>query len=251
MNQLSGLLLLFVLLILLTSPRIKGMFGEWWVNLGAFLFLDENDYRLFKNVLLRTSDGSTQIDHIIVSRYGVFVIETKNMKGWIFGDQYQKNWTQKIYKHSNQFPNPLHQNFKHTQTLLELTGIGADKVFSLVVFEGDCIFKTLMPENVVYSKDYIRYIKSKTQILLNPYEVESICSKIENHRLENSFRNRRDHVYHVKNLVEIKQRNIESNACPKCGKSLILRTAQRGENRGQQFWGCVGFPGCKFTRKLG
>jgi len=51
------------------------------VNLAAKFFLDKNIYTLFKNVTLPTEDGTTQIDHVIVSRYGVFVIETKNMKG--------------------------------------------------------------------------------------------------------------------------------------------------------------------------
>ena len=65
----------------LKSSFMKGVFGEWLVNSAARLFLDKDKYRLFKNVTLPTEDGATQIDHVIVSRYGIFVIETKNMKG--------------------------------------------------------------------------------------------------------------------------------------------------------------------------
>jgi restriction system protein len=92
------LIFLFIFVLFLKSPFMKGVLGEFLVNLAAKFFLDKNIYQLFKNVTLPTEDGTTQIDHVIVSRYGVFVIETKNMKGWIFGSPQQKNWTQKIYR---------------------------------------------------------------------------------------------------------------------------------------------------------
>ena len=75
-----------------------------------------------------------------------FVIETKNMKGWIFGSEKQKMWTQKIFRYTGQFQNPLRQNYKHTQTLCEKLDLVKEHVHSLVVFVGDCEFKTDMPE---------------------------------------------------------------------------------------------------------
>lgn len=66
----------------------KGILGESKVNLGYWLLLDNKIYHRMNNVTLPlASGGSTQIDHIIVSRYGIFVIETKNYKGWIFGEE--------------------------------------------------------------------------------------------------------------------------------------------------------------------
>jgi restriction system protein len=85
-------------------------------------------------VTLPTEDGTTQIDHVIVSRYGVFVIETKNLKGWIFGSPQQKTWTQKIYRHTTKFQNPLHQDYKHTQTLQAALELDPEKIFP-VIFE--------------------------------------------------------------------------------------------------------------------
>ena len=67
----------------LKSPWFKGHLGEFAVNLAIKLRLDKETYHLIKNVTLPTEDGSTQIDHVIVSVYGVFTVETKNMKGWI------------------------------------------------------------------------------------------------------------------------------------------------------------------------
>ncbi len=87
--------------------------GEAFVNSAIKRKLDKTKYHLIKDVTLPTVDGTTQVDHIIVSKFCIFVIETKNMKGWIFGGERQKTWTQSIYKNKNKFQNPLHQNYKH------------------------------------------------------------------------------------------------------------------------------------------
>ena len=151
---------IILLLMFFKTPFAKGIFGEFLVNLAINLRLDKKKYHLLKNVTLPTEDGTTQIDHIIVSQYGIFVIETKNMKGWIFGDEHQKAWTQKIFKHTNKFQNPLHQNYKHTKTIESLLNLDSDKIFSIVTFVGDSTFKTKMPENVTYAGGFISFIKS-------------------------------------------------------------------------------------------
>lgn len=37
--------------------------------------------------------------------------------------------------------------------------------------------------------------------------------------------------------------------CPKCERQMVLRTASRGPNAGGQFWGCSGYPRCRFILK--
>lgn len=241
---------LLFLLAFLKSPFMKGFLGELMVNLAAKFFLDKKIYTLFKNVTLPTEGGTTQIDHVVVSRYGVFVVETKNMKGWIFGDPKQKTWTQKMYRHTNKFQNPLHQNYKHTQTLQSALELDPEKVFSMVVFVGDSEFKTPMPDNVVNLGGYLRFIKSKTQLLLNDSEILAVCDKIASGRLKPSIKTHREHVKHVKTIVEEKQRQVDENACPKCGRPMALRTARSGDNQGKQFWGCTGFPKCRTIRQI-
>jgi hypothetical protein len=233
----------------LKSRFMKGMWGECKVNLRARLFLDRRVYTLFKNVTLPTKDGTTQIDHVIVSRHGVFVIETKNYKGWIFGDPQQKLWTQKLYRHTSQFQNPLHQNYKHTQTLQAALELDSDKVFSVIVFTGDSAFKTAMPDNVVQGGGYIRLIKSKKQLILSDGEVLAVCAKIQSGRLKSSIRTHVNHVRHVKAIVEEKQRQ-DDQACPLCGKPMILRTARSGGHQGKPFLGCSGYPKCRMVRQL-
>lgn len=247
-NQVPGVLWylipLAILAAVLKSAWFKGVAGEFKVNLRAKLFLDKEKYHLIKNVTLLTEDGSTQIDHIIVSKYGVFIVETKNMKGWIFGGPNQKTWTQKIYKHSSKFQNPLHQNYKHVKTLESLLGLSGQQIFSVVVFVGDSIFKTDMPENVTHGGGYIRFIKSKDQHVLAETKVKEIVSKIEAGRLIPSFKTNREHVKHVKNIVAEKE-NSNTKVCPKCGSSMVLRETKKGQNIGKKFWGCSSFPKCR------
>jgi hypothetical protein len=64
---------------------LKGFVGEAMGSLAAKLFLNSKVYRSLNNVTLKTDNGTTQIDHVIVSRFGIFVIEAKNYQGWIFG----------------------------------------------------------------------------------------------------------------------------------------------------------------------
>ncbi len=231
-----------ILAAILKSAWFKGIVGEFIVNVSAKLFLDKDKYHLIKNVTLPTEDGSTQIDHVFVSKFGVFVVETKNIKGWIFGSPNQKNWTQQIYKHKNKFQNPLHQNYKHTKVLGDLLGLNDSQIFSVVVFVGDSTFKTEMPENVTYGKGYIGFIKSKTQPIISEEEVEGIKNKIESGRLTPSFKINREHVKHVKTIVANKK---ERKKCPKCGSSMVMREVKKGQNIGNKFWGCSKFPKCR------
>jgi len=98
----------------LKSRWLKGKFGEIRVNRILQNRLGREQYRLFKNVTLPTKDGTTQVDHILVSVFGVFVIETKNMGGWIFGKPEEEKWTQKFpWNKGIPFQNPRRQNYKH------------------------------------------------------------------------------------------------------------------------------------------
>lgn len=226
------------------TPDGKGIIGEFLVNIAINTRLDKNKYHLLKNVTLPTEDGTTQIDHIIVSQYGIFIIETKNMKGWIFGDEHQKTWTQKIYKHTSKFQNPLYQNYKHTKTIESLLELEADKVFSIVTFVGESTFKTKMPKNVTHGGKFISFIKSQTNKLLSEKEVQKIISLIENGQLSKIRKTNKEHVEHVKKIVKEKE---STSICPKCGSGLVLRVSKQGVNKGNKFYGCSNYPKCRHT----
>ena len=73
------------------------------------------DYKVHEHITLPTPDGTTQIDVLVISKYGIFVIEVKNYQGWIFGQENQPQWKNVHFTKSFKFQNPLHQNYKHTQ----------------------------------------------------------------------------------------------------------------------------------------
>jgi hypothetical protein len=233
---------IFIFAVIIKSAWFKGVLGEWQVNLLIKFFLNKNEYHLIKNVTLPTDDGTTQIDHIIISKYGIFVVETKNMKGWIFGSPTQKQWTQQIFKHKSKFQNPLHQNYKHVKTLEACLNSKNDSIFSVIIFIGDSTFKTKMPENVRFARGGIEFIKSKTEIVFNGDEVTNVIEQIESGRLERSYKTNRQHVKHVREVIEEKSDN---KSCSKCGAEMVLRKATKGKNAGNEFWGCGAFPRCR------
>lgn len=204
-NSAWYLLVPLFLLWTVTTPWFKGVFGEFMISAIARWKLDSNVYQVLNNVTLPTEKGSTQIDHIIVSVYGVFVIETKNLRGWIFGRSNQKTWTLQRFKKRYLFQNPLHQNYKHIRALQSISNLEDKQLYSLVVFIGDSEFKSPMPDNVIYGMRYIQYIKSKTEKLLSPKQVIEVTQAIQAQRLAKTFKTQRAHVRHVKSLITNKK----------------------------------------------
>ncbi|EMB9226831.1 TPA: NERD domain-containing protein [Vibrio alginolyticus] len=228
------------------SRWLKGVFGEFLVN-RLLSKLPESDYTLIKDVTLPTSDGTTQVDHIVVSKYGIFVVETKNMKGWIFGSARQKQWTQKIYRHSSKFQNPLHQNYKHIKALETLLGCSEEHLHSVIVFIGDSTFKTEMPPNVTYARGSIQYIQQFNDVVFSDNDYARLTESINRLKLKRGVITDLKHRKHVKEVVASK---VSSNECPRCGSEMVLRETKRGENIGKQFWGCSTFPKCRAVKQF-
>ena len=228
----------------LNTPIAKGFFGELAIRLFSRLRLDKELYRPIHNVTLPTPDGTTQIDHVFVSPYGIFVVETKNMSGWIFGSERDKQWTQKIYRHTSRFQNPLHQNYKHTKALENLLGVPAETIHSVVAFIGDSSFKTDMPPNVTEGGGYIRYIKSFRNPIFTATQVDDLVRRIKRDQLKPTLAT---HLEHVERLQMRSDTNVE-RLCPKCGSQMVLRTARFGSNAGRKFWGCSAFPKCRVVQ---
>lgn len=228
------------------SPWFKGVLGEGQVKFAASLGLPSHTYHGIHNVTLPTPDGTTQIDHIFVSRFGIFVVETKNMKGWIFGSENQARWTQKIFRKSFRFQNPLRQNYKHAKALEAMLGVSPEAIYSLVVFTGECVFKTPMPANVTRGGRYIRYIKSFRQPVLSESEVLGVLPRIQSGRLEPSRKIHRQHVQRLKSRSD----PSVARKCPKCGSDMVMRTAKRGASAGGRFWGCSAYPKCRTVQNI-
>lgn len=226
------------------SPKalVKGWVGELGTDLSQRLLLDHNVYHCFNNTLVNGGSRETQIDHIIVSKYGLFVVETKNKSGWIYGNAKDKTWTQVFYNTKFKFQNPLRQNYLHTKTLADSLEIDHSKVHSVVVFWGGK-FKNKMPENVITWHEYTRYIKSKKDILFTDEEVDRICIQLQNIKDETTFLGG---LRHAKSLQD---RYSSTTICPKCGGKLVERISKKGQNAGTNFLGCENYPRCVYIKK--
>ena len=114
-------------------PHIKGWVGELKTTLSDKLFLDSKVYKQFNNFIIKDESGSTQIDHIIVSKFGIFVLETKDYSGWIYGHEKSEYWTQNIFGNKNRFQNPLRQNYRHTIMLSKYLDIDHKNIKPVVI----------------------------------------------------------------------------------------------------------------------
>ncbi len=173
----------FALLVKIFLPSIKGLVGELLVRYTLKSSLPASYYTLFNDVTLETSRGTSQIDHIVVSTYGIFVIETKHLSGWIFGSENGEQWTRTFYRSKIRFQNPLRQNHAHIKALQELLGLDYPKFHSLVVFTGSAEFRTPMPVNVTMLGGLLPFIQVRTEPLLDYDEVASITQMIRTRRL--------------------------------------------------------------------
>ena len=225
------------------KSTLKGFVGEVGTDISQKLFLNSKDYHVFNNTLIPSGSTQTQVDHIIVSKYGIFVVETKNIKGWIFGDANAENWTQVLYNKKSHFQNPLRQNSLHTRRLAAFLEIDESKIHSVIVFwRGE--FKNKMPENVIKGHRYTGYIKSKKLVLLTEYEVDRICSQLKKLKNEASF------LSGIRHAKSVRDRYNSTTICPKCGGSLRERVSRKGQKPGSKFLGCENFPRCRYIKQL-
>lgn len=227
---------------------IKGAIGEAAVAVANKVFLDPKVYHPLNNVTLNTSNGTTQIDHVIVSRFGIFVVETKNYQGWIFGSDSQAEWTQSLPGGKKfKFQNPLHQNYRHIKALSEFLGLPENKFHSVVLFMGECDLKTPMPPNVMMN-GYASYVKGTADVLLTDDEVTHLVEALRSGRMPTGLiRGLQTKKAHLESLED---RHSSTTRCPKCGSDLVERTAKSGDKASNRFLACTAFPKCRFTKSV-
>jgi hypothetical protein len=142
------------------------------------------DFHLLNHITLRLKDGTTQIDHILVSKFGVFVIETKDFKGWIFANSNQATWTQVVFGRKFKFQNPIFQNMRHVQAVEKLLDfLPSSAIKSVVVFVGKAEFKTEKPSGVFATTELIKYLQGHTEEVMTLNRVQFCVGRLETTRL--------------------------------------------------------------------
>ena len=177
------------------SPQNR---GEAAVRNALQSNFNSPDYHLLNNVTLRLEDGTTQIDHILVSRFGIFVIETKDYRGWIFANAQHATWTQVLFRAKFKFQNPIFQNLRHVRAVqARLDFLPPGTVQSAVVFTGDAEFKTPVPSGVFTLREFIGHLREQTSELISENRVQFSVGRLETARLAIT---RQTDVEHVRDL---------------------------------------------------
>jgi hypothetical protein len=236
-------LVIVIMISSLFAPKIKGYFGEKTVSF--FLSgLDESKYKVLNNIMLQAGNKTTQIDHVVVSNYGIFVIETKNYKGWIIGNEFDDYWTQKIYRRKEKLRNPIKQNYGHIQALKEhLSGFSNINYVSIIAFTTNATLKVNAKTDVVYTVKLPEAIKKHNIPNISDSTKEAIYSRLISLNID-SKENRREHVKSIHKDIRDRNDKINNDICPKCGGKLVMRNGKYGK-----FKGCSSYPNCRFIAK--
>lgn len=230
--------IIIILVVISKTPIFKGFVGETRVKFR--LGKSNKDKYVLNNVKFKIDGKSTQIDHIVINRNGIFVIETKNLSGRIYGNDTKKEWTQvlKYGKVKNKFYSPVKQNANHIYNLKQIVG-------------DNYPFKSI----VVFVKGNVKYIESNNVYSLYRFK------KILNKKIGDTYLTKEDRkkiydlieitvkeknvttIEHIRNINKMKN-NIDNNICPRCGSNLTLKHSEYGP-----FFGCSNYPNCRFIKK--
>ena len=237
------ILAVIVLIISIWLRRSKGRIGEHRVAhiLGR---LPKDRYQVINDLLLRTSSGSTtQIDHVVISQYGIFVIETKFYKGWIYGGENSEFWTQNIYGNKYTLRNPILQNAGHVRVLRQMLKDYGDIPFiPIVAFSRQATLGVSSGTPVIYWNQIRKVIGQFKEKRIAPDAVTGIYNKLIESNIPDSKESRREHIRNVRSYEDRRNIAVASGKCPRCGGNLVLRHGKYGS-----FYGCSNYPRCKFT----
>lgn len=238
------------------SPQNKGEAGESHVN--SILSYLPDEYKVLNDVVLKTVYGTTQIDHIVVSKYGLFAIETKNYRGDIYGNDNRQEWTQIIvtdvtyrrkwyktytYVTKNHFYNPIRQSMSHTNAIKRvLHNYPNLTIVPIVVFTGDANLNNVHSKyHVIFDNQLLPTIQGYGTRCMSDLDVGVVTSTLK----ENNVREIVSEDTHIRNVKAAQKRQNDkllSGICPDCGGKLVLRKGKYGN-----FYGCSNYPKCKFT----
>ena len=222
-------------------PKFSGFMGEFWVKL-ELRKLPKDKYIVFNNIMIEDEKGTHQIDHLVLSKFGIFVIEMKNYYGLIKGKEFDNKWCQYLGKHKSYFLNPIHQNYGHIKSLSNLFKL-EDKYFISVICFSNQAKVDVKSNNIVTQVDYLKdEILKYNEVLIN-----DDIKKLSNIVIYSNIEDKKLRSQHIKNIrFKINNdKNLEDNMiCPKCGNQLIERKGKYGE-----FVGCSNYPKCRYIKK--
>ena len=233
------IVLYYVVKVYLNSAQHKGARGENRVA-RQLEKLNKDEYAVFNDVIINTSKGTSQIDHVVISIYGIFVLETKNYSGWIHGHEKAQYWTQTFYKKKTRLWNPIKQNWGHIYALKEVLSRRV-KYHPIIVFAGSAELRNVHTEiPVIYGSQLLHVIRQYDSPALTRAEVQQLSEKLLL-ALNHEKNAKRKHVQNVHTKEREWKKAVKNLECPRCGNQLVLRSGPYGK-----FYGCTNYPRCRY-----
>ena len=193
-----GLILLILgILIDIYYPKFRGFMGEFWLKL-ELKKLPENKYKLLNDIMIEDEKGTHQIDHIVLSKYGIFVIEMKNYYGLIIGNQYKEKWYQYLGKNKYTFHNPMYQNYGHIKALSNVLKLNEELFIPITCFSNQVKLKVTSNKPVVQVGTINRNILKYTEEIIT-CDLNELSLNIENMNILDKNK-RKEHVKNIRNL---------------------------------------------------
>lgn len=206
-------IILFILFVVasvvfrILQPRIKGYLGE--KSVATILSLLPSDkYKIINDLLIEVDGRTIQIDHLVVSIYGIFVIETKNYKGRITGSDNSDYWTKNMFGNKYTFYNPIRQNKSHVLALSKQLGFSLNKFIPIIVFSNGAELKVNTTHNVIYTTQINRVIKEYSEIKFSETDIQKLYDKISLLNIV-SPEVRKQHVLEIQNTIATKRHLIQ------------------------------------------
>ena len=226
-----------------------GEYGERRVS--SFMEdLPKKDYWVFNDLLIRNGNYTTQIDHIIISRYGVFVIETKNVHGKVYGNEKSEFWKQYLpdwgykrhgFTQEHQLRNPVWQNAGHIKSLRKLVFDNDIPIYGIVVFPYETELHVNSEQPIIKMMEVVPFIKGYQDKVLSSEQMGFYRKRLLE-LITTSTSDRKDHLENVVRNQERRNTAVANGKCPRCGGSLVPREGRYGK-----FYGCTNYPKCTFT----
>ena len=244
-NVWDVLLIIFVLILCALGSffykKFRGYMGEFWVKL-ELKKLHKSEYIILNNIVIKTKENTHQIDHIVLSKFGIFVIEMKNYYGLITGSEYSNNWIQYLGKNKYYFYNPIRQNYGHIKALEEVLGLDANIFISIICISNQARL-SVQARNVV-NIDYLNDLIKEYKKVVVKEDLMRIKERLEKSNIRN-IKIRRHHTKEIKKYISNEQKKINNMICPKCNGKLVERSGKYGK-----FIGCSNYPKCKYTTQI-
>lgn len=262
---------------MLSTIYYKGKLGEYLIYRNL-MGIEGYKKFLFNCYVPKENGETTEIDVIMIHETGIYVFESKNYSGWIFGTENSKQWTQTLpagkgKSHKSHFLNPIMQNKLHIKWLSSYLNTELP-IFSFIVFSDRCTLKDIKLTSGTHfvinrydALSAVRNVITANRGVLSTADIDLLYDRLyELTQVSDAVKQAHVQRINERNQAErepspviitpaqpgipVQNANVPERVCPQCGARLVLRTARRGENAGNKFWGCSSFPKCRFTENL-